>query len=305
MKTNWRRYFYFSRTERNGIIILGIIILILLTSGIWLPWFQLDKTYDFSGFEKEIAELEKNQSRDSIAAAKYFESHKKEWFKKNDELTKATFHPFPFNPNNLSVEKWQKIGLADWKIQIIKKYEAKGGEFYKKDDLKKIYGITEKEFALLEPYIVLPKDSSAKFKKEIPTSSVIKIIDINIADTSDFRSLKGIGSAYAKRIVKYRTLLGGFTNTEQLLEVYGMDSARYYLFSKYLVINPSIIKKININTATIKDLNAHPYIDYFVAKSIIEYRKKHGKYTSVEEIRKSRLIYGDLFNKIAPYLTVN
>ena len=71
-----------------------------------------------------------------------------------------------------------------------------------------------------------------------------------------------MGDKYASRIVRYRNLLGGFYAKEQLLEVYGIDSALFHQISPYILLEDDTLRKININTCGIKDLAVHPYVFY-------------------------------------------
>ena len=214
--------------------------------------------------------------------------------------------PFTFNPNNLPVDKWKALGFDDKQISIIKNYESKGGKFYKKEDFKKIYGITEKEYKVLEPYITIPENFSNNIKKNVISNDSSKqpVVEINSADTADLMKLRGIGSYFSKQIIKYRNLLGGFYKKEQLLEVYGMDSIRYYKFANSITVNKDSIRKININTVAFKKLLKHPYFEYYIVKSLFNYREKHGDYKSVAEIKNVKLIYDGLYKKVSPYLKV-
>ena len=83
-----------------------------------------------------------------------------------------------------------------------------------------------------------------------------------------------------------------------------MDSLKYAGIVPYIEISTDAIKKININTASIKELIKHPYIEFYLAKSIITHRETIGKYSKPEEILDARLIYTELYEKIKPYLTI-
>ena len=98
--------------------------------------------------------------------------------------------------------------------------------------------------------------------------------------------------------------MGGFYKVEQLKEVYGIDSNRFEMISKYFVVDQNNIKKININTADVKTIAKHPYIEYHAAKNIVNYREQHGFYTSVADIKKAVRFYDELYQKIVPYLTI-
>jgi len=141
--------------------------------------------------------------------------------------------------------------------------------------------------------------------QHIPISSNTFIplkININLADSTEFRELKGIGDVFSSRIVRYRNWLGGFYTEKQLLEVYGIDSVLFESIAPYLSISINSVRKININSCNKKNLSTHPYISYKIAESIIKYREHHGPYKSINDLKLIPLIDEKLFRKIAYYL---
>ena len=116
--------------------------------------------------------------------------------------------------------------------------------------------------------------------------------------------MRGIGSGYAKRIVKYREQLGGFCRSEQLLEIYGFSQELYEKVAPNIIIDPENVRKINLNTATLDQLKRHPYLDYYQAKAIVKYREVGNRFTVVSDLLKVNLIYDDTFEKLKPYLSV-
>ena len=129
-------------------------------------------------------------------------------------------------------------------------------------------------------------------------------IELNSADTIELKKIKGIGSVFAKRIVKFRDALGGFVTKEQLLEVYGLDRERFDLISLQITLEDAHIKKININSASVYDLEKHPYINKRLAVAIFTHRTTVGDYTNVKDINTLVLTDEKLYDKIAPYLAV-
>lgn len=130
-------------------------------------------------------------------------------------------------------------------------------------------------------------------------------IDINTADTTEWKKLPGIGSGRAKMIVKFRNSLGGFASVEQIKETFSLPPEVYDQIAPYLENKHSeIIKKINVNVATYDQLNAHPYIDPKVAKVIVKYREQHGKYAQISDLKKTDLVDDALLSKVAPYLSL-
>jgi len=300
MFSNLKKYFTFSRTERNGAFVLISIIFILILIYFFSPYFfKSDKT-DFSDFKNEVDKFIASKKADSIGDS----AETKNTYLTEDDLPLKR-NLFYFNPNNLPVEKWKQLGLTDKQIKVIKNYEAKGGKFYKKEDVKKMYCIKENEYKILEPYIEIPENKEKKeFTKTAKFEKNKNIVELNSADSIELTTLKGIGSSFANRIIKYRNLLGGFYKKEQLLEVWGLDSAKYFQFSDFVTVNSSSIKKTNMNTATFDELRKHPYIGYNLAKVISNYKKQHGNYKSVSDIKKIAVVDEKLFLKVCNYLRV-
>lgn len=302
-------YFSFSKGERNGILILLIILILVILIPFLFPYLIKEETPDFSSFKKEIENFEKSLKKNDQTASTNDTAYAKDFDYSNiDKSTAETqLHPFIFDPNGLSEEKWKEMGLTDKQIKTIKKYEAKGGKFYQKEDLKKIYSISESEYEVLEPYIMITDDSKTrtKEKKSSYTKKNSEIIELNSADTTDLKKLEGIGSSYAKRIIAYRSKLGGFAKKEQLLEVYLMDSIRYSGFSDFVSVNTFLITKINVNTASFNELKTHPYISYNIALSLVNMRQAQGKFSTVSDIKKSVLVTEKIFEKLSPYISAD
>ena len=129
-------------------------------------------------------------------------------------------------------------------------------------------------------------------------------IDINSADTSELMTLPKMTSYCAGMIVRYRKKLGGYYNTKQLTEVWGMDSTLFKALVNKVRADTGFVYKININTADIKQLAYHPYIKYYLAKAIVNYREQHGLFTSLLALHKMAAIDDSTYSRIIPYLTV-
>lgn len=321
MKQLLREYFTFNRRERRGIFFLLSIILLLILylsfSDYFFNYFFPEDKIDFSKFQNEIVAFETEQKRINDSA----ERAVRNYFSGSNIPESENIKWFNFNPNNLSEKDWKQLGLSDKQIRTIKNYENKGGKFYKKEDLKKIFGITEKLYSSLEPYIQIPEEEKEymekKSKTKTPLSSSVparvdkwggigdETVELNSADTTELIKLKGIGSTFAKRIIGYRKLLGGFVNKEQLMEVYGFDKEKFDLISAQVTIDISVVKKININLASADELKKHPYIKWKLVQEIVAFRNKNGNFSDLQEIKKLNFADEQLFSKLAPYLTIN
>jgi DNA uptake protein ComE-like DNA-binding protein len=166
-------------------------------------------------------------------------------------------------------------------------------------------------YATLYNWIELPAEKQAKKteEKKIVEESRKKItekFDLNKADSAQLISIYGIGGTLSIRIIKYRNRLGGFISTVQLKEVYGLDSTVVNELVKKSFIEENFRpKSLDINLATEKELAAHPYIKYALAKAITAYRFQHGHFTSIDDLTNIAIIDDTTFEKIKPYLSLN
>jgi competence protein ComEA len=296
-------YFNFNKGERNGIFVVIAIIIVILALPYLLKVTRHDNSAEFLRFSKDIAIFESSLKKavDSANEARRLDFQMMDRSVAENKLT-----PFPFNPNLLPSEQWSKLGLKDWQIKVIKKYEAKGGKFYNKEDFKRMFCISPSEYEILESYISIPEQKNvyADRKPELKEIKKKVVIDLNMADSVALLTLYGIGPSFAKRIVKYRNLLGGFYCKQQLLEVYGFDQDRLDKIDAFCEVGPGGIKKINVNTVKTDELKKHPYFDYYTAKAIVDQRTILRKYTSLQQIKEIPLIHDELFAKIRNYLVL-
>lgn len=131
------------------------------------------------------------------------------------------------------------------------------------------------------------------------------LVDINTADTARLQQLRGIGPVFASRIVKYRNLLGGFVDIRQLLEVYGMDENRFSSIEPHLTASSLNVRKMRINSASFEELRSHPYLDYYQARAIVDYRRTVGPVRNPEDLLKINLVDEKTIRKISDYIQYN
>lgn len=302
-------FFEFGKSEFRGVLMLIIILLILGMVNLAISTISKDSKNGNDQFKQEVAsfEIRQQQLEDSVAKNKpkwkSYEREEVSFFGVDKSVMKNELNPFPFNPNNLSEDLWKKIGLTDKQVKSIKNFEAKGGKFKTKEDFKKMYAISSDEYSILEPFITIPVDTAQKYSPK-KVKFAHQTVDLNSADSLELQKIPGIGEGLSRRIVTQRTKLGGFYSLNQLEEIYGIDSARFAKITPFLTLNTSKVEKININTADIKTLVKHPYLDLYMAKSIVVYRKKIIRYTSIAQIKQASLVYDELYEKLAPYLTI-
>lgn len=300
----WFGLFLFNRTERYGVVVLLCILLLVIALPYFLAKHKMENTDELDQFIADIAKFEKDfiVQDDSVKKSRQYN------FQQMDRsMAETRLQPFPFDPNNLPADQWKKMGLKDWQIKTIKNFESKGGKFYKKEDVKKMYCLKPSEYEILEPYIVIEQTKKQAYvttPKPDNSTRNLQLVELNSADSAELTTLYGIGPAFAKRIIKYRDILGGFYSKQQLTEVYGFDQSKLDQIASKISVNPQLIKQININTAKTEELKKHPYLDYYTAKAIIDKRISKGNYNSVEQIKDIALIHDELYNKISSYLSV-
>jgi competence protein ComEA len=146
-----------------------------------------------------------------------------------------------------------------------------------------------------------PADREKKYNRK----KELQPFDINLADTGTLVELPGIGSKLAARIVQFREKLGGFYKIEQVAEIYGLQDTIYLLIRPYLLLNEISLRKIPVNSAGFDTLNAHPYIQFAEARAIVQYRKQHGVFLSLDDLLKISILNAEWLAKVGPYLEID
>lgn len=309
-------YFSFSRKDRIGILVLLFLIVLIF----FLPFFFPRHTvYPLSASDTAwVAAVRQLETRRPPGKYGYYykpaEDENVNTYMYEKKETTPAGHPgklFVFDPNTLDADGWKELGIREKTVHTINNYLQKGGHFYKVEDLQKVYGLRSEDYQRLLPYIRIagkepqPAMAASGEPSYQKSSSHFKIIDINTADTSAWIALPGIGSKLATRIVSFREKLGGFYSVKQVAEIYGLADSVFQKLKGYLKLENAVVRKININTATLEELKDHPYIRYTLANPIIAYRKEHGAFPHPEELKRIMAITEEVYQKIIPYVTVD
>ena len=297
----------FSKAEVNGVFILiPLIILLLFVPTLSRNFFGIE--YSSYQEDKKLLDSLVTQINDNL--------------KKPEAPLVIKPKHFAFDPNTVSVEELKILGVPGFLAGRVENYRSKGGYFSSKQDLLKIYDFPDSLFRMLEPYIRIPekkvpakttasrKSNQNSSKKNDTISKLsdklteeVLLFDLNHADTSQLKRLKGIGTVYAQRIVAYRKLLGGFHSFDQLTEVYGMTDKRLNQLTPHLIISDTIVlRKVAINLATFKELLAHPYINYEQTKEILNLKSKQGKFRKPKDLFRLTLMDSSAIKKLLPYI---
>lgn len=315
---SWRGFlndfFSYSKKERTGIFIIIAIVFIIIISPNFFQYIFKKEKLNTDGFKKDIASL---SVKADTSERNYYQNDKKE--NANNNFSN-THEPVPselfyFDPNTATYDEWERLGIKDKTIHTIQHYISKGGKFYKPDDIRKIWGMSSTDAQRLIPYIDIKNKNTdytatlLEKKNVTPPAFASKgkvntVININTADTSVLKSLPGIGSRLSARIVAFRDKLGGFYSIDQVSETYMLPDSTFQKIKPMLTIGNTAVKQININIATIDEMKSHPYLRYNLANAIFQYRRQHGNYNTVEDVKKIMLITDDVYKKVLPYLTV-
>ncbi|MCL3781566.1 helix-hairpin-helix domain-containing protein [Prolixibacteraceae bacterium JC049] len=225
---------------------------------------------------------------------------------------------FRFEINNVGRDTLKLLKLPAYVIKNWLNYKSKGGYFSDISDLKRIYGMNDSLLTIVKQYAFVETKTKReinkpKISKELPkfkAKSKVKIhqkkirIEINSADSSELVLLKGIGPVYAKRIMKYRKILGGFYSVDQLQEVYGVTKEVIVKNEHQIWVDTTAIRKININFVSEWELKKHPYISKEEARNIVLYRSKNGKFGSVKTFNADSSLFLKRAAQFIHYVTL-
>lgn len=237
-------------------------------------------------------------------------------FKPNQAEKTAESQVFNFDPNTATENELLLLGIPKWAASRIINYRMKGGRFRKKEDLSKIYGFPEKDYQRLEPYITIASTEEELSPRPLMFSSGVKSyskntptpigpLDINRASVEHWQMLPGIGQKRAQMIIKYREKLGGFISVAQVGEVRGLPDSIYQYIRPMLLLQFSEPRKLNINSLSTEELDAHPYITPKQASLIVADRSQNGEYRKVEDLLRIPVLIDKVWlEKVRPYIDV-
>jgi DNA uptake protein ComE-like DNA-binding protein len=207
-------------------------------------------------------------------------------------------------------------GLPVRMIRTIGRYQENGGRFRRPEDLLRIYGMDPVHFQKILPFVKISKDDSFErrhysnvheypkknsFSRTPPTA-----IDINLADSTAWESLPGIGPVLASRIIRFRDKLGGFVSVDQVSEVFGLPDSTFQRIEPRLRAEaPGVVVPILVNQASADQMANHPYISRKLSALLVAYRKQHGPFREAKDLMAIPLVDSSLFKRIAPYVSLN
>lgn len=278
-----KTFFYLQRNDRRAIM----ATLIVLTVAVGLTIYIGDEGQTASTTQADSTATAPNRNQGNGGgqqAVAYYDTGGR-----RAEL-------FPFDPNTANSTQLLRLGLAPWQVRNIYKYRAAGGIYRQPRDFARLYGLTAGQYRRLEPYIRISDDyrPAAEAYPAEPRPAYVRDttryplklkpgqhVALNTADTALLKRVPGIGSGFARAIVRYRERLGGFYSTAQLMEIGNFPQSAL----PYFTADPSLCRKLNVNRLTLSQLRRHPYIGFYQAKTIIDHRRLHGPLRSLDDLR--------------------
>ncbi len=307
-----RDLFYLNKSDRQ-VLLTFLLVAVVALSAYCLIGNRTDSEKD--RFDDREVPLRGSQSSPSPKEKHYFVEGRR-------------VERFVFDPNTADSTQLLRLGLQPWQVRNIYKYRAAGGIYREKADFANLYGLTVKQYRELEPYIQISPDylpastlhlprqygqsgasqslsvvDSAHAAVPQPTYSLkIKAgetVDLNALDTAVYMTVPGIGSYRARRIFEYGRRLGGYTSVGQLSEIddFPMESVIFFDISSK--IEPSL----KINRMSLNDLKRHPYINYYMARAIIDYRRQQGRINDLHDLSLLPEFSEDVIARLMPYVS--
>ncbi len=279
--------FRYNKSQRRGVL--------LLLSGIVF----LQGLYVFIDFSLE--DLPSENYSELLVFQKEIDSLKQ--INKKSKKSKI----YPFNPNFITDYKGYKLGMSVESIDRLHRFRKTNKYVNSAKEFQQVTKISDSLLKAIVPYFKFPKwVTKQTAKKHYKSNKVIKKIstnDLNKATAEDLTTINGIGETFSKRIIKYRTKLQGFSFESQLYEVWGLEKEVVLkIVQTFRIVSKPDIKKIDINTATFKQVLKTPYVDYELCKKIFNYRDEVAELQNISELKKIKGFPINKYEKIILYL---
>ena len=287
----FKQYLKFSSDQRSGVVFLFGIIIILQLFYFFIDFNTIKKVYP-----KEQKWLSLQSEIDS------------------KKLQHKNYFPkvYPFNPNFISDYKGYKLGMSVLEIDRLLVFRKENKFVNSAKEFQNVTKVSDSLLNAIAPYFKFPdwvnRNKQTKGVKYASNYTFFKkekiiLIDINQASKEDLIKINGIGEAISIRILTQKEKLGGFVSMEQLKEVWGLSPEVILNLNTHFVLSkPTILHKININNASLKELSQFFYFKYDLAKQIVKYRSMYGDFKNIEDLIKINGFPVEKANYIALYL---
>lgn len=298
-----RQFFYIHRSDRRVIVALLCAAAIVLIAIV------------FTGGERTVATDSKN---DTTGQQKNYPQNRRRYHESPiDEGTPIReTRLFAFDPNTADSTELLQLGLQRWQVRNIYRYRRAGGIYRRPQDFARLYGLTAGQYRKLEPYIRISPDyqpasslyhSADSHRTSSATRDTLRFpvklepgqhVVLNTADTAQLRRVPGIGVYFANEIANHGRFLGGYVSIDQLDEIpdFPREAKQYFIIS-----NPSP-RRLNLNRLSLNELKRHPYINYYQARAIVDFRRLHGRIESLQQLSLSKDFPPEAIQRLEPYV---
>lgn len=295
------------RTDRRALLILEWVLLLIFLAACMFYWHG-------------------NEDNKTTTDEKASKTHAPFIYEEEKEVLDLQ----PFDPNTADSTVLLRLGLAPWQVRSIYRYRAKHGRYHSPEDFRRLPGMTNEMWERLSPHIRIDKKFHLVAEVEKPVNLAPKakedsavhtpgskeaagekpqypkqeklsagsVVNLNTADTTELKKLPGIASYRARKIVEYRNRLGGYVTTEQVMEACEMPDE----ILEWFIVTAPQIRKINVNTASVQQMMRHPYITFYKAKEIVEYRRKNGNFAAIDDLVRHGVLTAEEKEKLQSYL---
>ena len=288
-----KSHFWYTKSQRNGILFLLASII------------GLQLLFHFINFG-DNGLVTPNQAKMS------FYQHQLDSLKKIS-LEDKKYTIYPFNPNYISDYKGYQLGMKTKEIDRLLAHRNKRLFVNSAKEFQEVTKISDSLFQAISPYFKFPewvqkknREKEERFTVTTKTKKNISDItssDINEATPYDFTLVKGVDEYLSERIIKYRSKLQGFSFSEQLFEVWGLEKeVADNILQVFSIQKKPRITKINVNTASFKEVLSNPYIDYDLCVQIFRYKDEVAELQSISEIKNIEGFPIEKYDRIVLYL---
>ena len=315
----FREFFYIRKSDRSALLVVLTVVLVAVGLIYWVGREDnLKASSNLIGQEPAV-DIQGQHASSQISRG----NSKSSYYAVPEQQAER----FVFDPNTADSTQLLRLGLQPWQVRSIYRYRSKGGVFREPSDFARLYGLTQKQYRELLPYIRISSDyrpaaelvgprgknghealspaarEGGAEEKDSRIGYPVKLkagehVVLNLADTTALKQVPGIGSYYARRIVGYGQQLGGYTSAEQLLEIEGFPEEAL----PYFQVNTSEVRKLNLNTLSLSKLRQHPYLNFYQARAINDYRRLKGPLSSLDDLRLLPEFPAQAIERLRPYV---
>jgi competence ComEA-like helix-hairpin-helix protein len=308
-----RDYFTFSKTERNAVVALLILILLAAFLPLIFRLFNKPETSEkYTMLKQQLNEYASENDKEFTLDYASLSVVEKE---AENEL-------FYFNPNTATKEEWMQLGMPENVANTATKYVSKGGKFRDKTDLLKIYGFTQAHLDRLYPYIQIDFDKQNYYAKTDKPDANIFTFDPNEISIEEWMQL-GVDEKLASRIIKYRSTGAAFYEPDDLLKIYGFKQYDFERLKNYMIFNtdtsgtqsyasndietlatPKTNDRIELNSASKDDLIFAGFSSR-TAYRILDFRENNGGFYAEDQLNDIFQISEEEIQSALPNLQVD